>query len=262
MTRSSGTQRSIFGRCDDCGHLALVEGAASGEVYSRAGYYSRRDGGGAGYASYLAEREYREHKGGRLLDRIIAATGRTPASLLEVGSGFGFTRQAAADRRIPSVGVDVNPYAAQSALDLYGFRTFTGTLAQALDEEAIRPGAFDLVLHQFVLEHIPDPIAELSAVARALAPGGFAAAWIPSAEAVELEVFGAAYRSLRHDHLHLFSRRSIARAFRAAGLTLTISETDCSLHLLRGFLDDAELRALYASGRGPDLLALAHKEPS
>ena len=257
--------RSVWARCGSCGHGALVAGGVASVVYDSGEYYLRRDPGGAGYDDYLAERAYRERKGAILLDRIAERSppGRGAlTSLLEVGSGFGYTRHAGVARGMRTSGVDVSPHAREAARSLYGFQTFTGTLADALAAPSVARvvAPFDLVLYQFVLEHLTDPVAELRTAASTLDTGGVLAVLVPSMDALELDVFTSAYRSLRRDHLHLFSRGSLERTFVSAGLRPVSFHTDCSLHLLAGFLSDGELHTLYASGRGPDLLGLATKE--
>jgi hypothetical protein len=75
----------------------------------------------------------------------------------------------------------------------------------------------------------------------------------------ELDVFGASYRSLRADHLHLFSMPSVRRYLEAERWVEVAHETTCSLHLLRGFLEPSALAALYEMDRGPDLVFLARR---
>jgi hypothetical protein len=120
-------------------------------VFSSAGYYAQRDRSGAGYDDYESERSYREAKGRRLLDWVVERAARPLGALLEVGSGFGFTRQAAAERGWNSAGVELNPHAARAAERLYGMTTFVGTLEEALRERAISAGSWDVVLYAFVL---------------------------------------------------------------------------------------------------------------
>jgi 2-polyprenyl-3-methyl-5-hydroxy-6-metoxy-1,4-benzoquinol methylase len=250
----------LYGRCGACGHGALLSAPANSSVYAPRDYYRHKDARGAGYDDYAAEREYREAKGRALIDRLIAAHGAAPSSLLEVGSGFGFTRSAARARGLATHGVDINPHAAESARRIYGFDTFTGTLEQALGAGAA--GVHDIVLYQFVLEHVETPVAELRQVARVLAPQGLACFVVPSMEARELDVFGGAYRSLRSDHLHLFTARSVGAMLDAAGLSLRSVQSTCNLHLLSPALSSSELEALYASGAGPDLVVLAARSSS
>lgn len=256
VARRTGGEALIYGRCAACGHGRLLVGAST-DVYGSGTYYERRAADGSGYGHYAAEREYREAKGHRLISRLLESG---PAgSLLEVGSGYGFTMHAARERGLRVCGVDVNPAAAREARALYGLETVTSSLQQALESGAVPPGRHDIVLYQFVLEHVAEPRRELQQAARALTPGGRLVLIVPSMSTFELAVFGASYRSLRGDHLHLFSRPSLARLFADAGLLLLELTSHCSLHLLRGFLSSTELEALYAAGLGPDLTVIAGK---
>ena len=241
-----------------------MAGGDTANIYAAAAYFTQQSTGGAGYPDYEPERAYREQKGGRIIDWMLSgfAGEPTPHTLVEVGSGFGFTRKAATDRGLLTVGVDVSPHAGRAAKRLYGMETFVGTLASALQASAVVPGGADGVLYQFVLEHVSDPEVEIQQAARALSPGGVIGIIVPSMEAVELSVFGASYRSLRSDHLHLFSRDSLTRILSRAGLDPISLQSECNVHLLAAFLSPAELHHIYESGRGPDLLVLARKRVS
>lgn len=250
-----------YGRCGFCGHGLLLSPPAAAPIYQEPRYYARRRPDGSGYEAYEAERVYRESKAARLLDWTRQTSGISSRSLLEVGSGLGFTRKAAQDRGLTTQGVDVNPYAAERARALYGMDTFTGTLAEARQRGAVANDC-DLILYQFVLEHLENPEAELREVAHILPPGGLLVLTIPSIDALELNVFGGSYRSFRSDHLHIFSRQSIGMLLRAAGFNIVREKTECSAHLLAGFYSAAELQAIYESGRGPDLYIVAQRSYS
>lgn len=253
------TPTLVYGRCTHCGHGVRLAGPALNDVYQSEDYYRKRSADGTGYEAYAAERAYREAKGTRLLDALAGQLATPPRSLLEVGSGFGYTLAAAAKRGWQTQGVDVNPAAERAAHDVYGLKTANCTLEQALATGRVPPASWDVVLYQFVLEHLVEPRRELCTAAQALAPGGTLVLVVPSMTTFELSVFGSAYRSLRADHLHLFSARSIACELAAAGLELTSLHSHCSLHLLGGFLEPSQLRQLYAAGRGPDLTVLARR---
>lgn len=252
----------IWARCPGCSHGTLLDaGEDVSSVYASDSYYRARDEKGVGYEDYANEATYRQEKGRRLLERVTEVAGRPLRSLLEVGSGYGYTRAAGEQLGFETAGVDLNPHAASEARRNYGLETFSGTLEQALESEnsGIEPGRRDLVLYQFVLEHIADLARELRSARRVLEVGGWLCFLVPSFEAVELEVFGGSYRSLRADHLHLFSPSSVRRVLERAGFTARLVETGCNLHLLRGFLSADELRSLYAAGRGPDLVVIAER---
>ncbi|MER2563585.1 MAG: class I SAM-dependent methyltransferase [Myxococcaceae bacterium] len=239
-----------MGRCSLCGHGVLLRGAAPPSTYD-ARYYETKRLDGAGYDAYAAERGYREQKGRRLIERLQALE-PSARLLLEVGSGFGFTRAAAEGLGLHTTGVDVNPTAVATCRALYGFDTITGTCRDVA-------GQFDVVLYQFVLEHIANVRAELNDAFARCAPGGLVCVIVPSMDAVEREVFAAKYRSFRADHLHVFSRRSIEALLVRADFTDVRVTSECNLHLLEGFLSHDECTALYARGLGPDLVVTARR---
>lgn len=246
-----------YGVCDGCGHAVLLAGAADVSVYASPGYYEVQGGDGAGYPAYEQERQYREAKGERLVRWAVAHSARPPETLLEVGSGFGFTRCGAERLGVRTSGVDLNPAAAAAAHRLYGVETFVGTLSDALREGALHAGHFDVVVYDFVLEHLADPVEELTLAATLLAPHGCLVLRVPGMDALEIVPFGSLYRSFRSDHLHLFSRASLDHILERAGLALSEYETECGADLLREVLTESELRASYAEGRGPDITACA-----
>jgi len=256
----------VYGRCDHCGHGALLSDpgdAASRARYAGDDYFRVRDAAGAGYDGYADEEAYRVRKGARLIERLRRASATPVGTLLEIGSGFGYTRVAAERAGLRTAGVDVSAHAVREAARRHGLHTFHGTLAEALSSpgSGVGRGAFDAVLYQFVLEHVVDPVGELALAREALAPQGRLVLLVPSMEATEIAAFGASYRSFRADHLHLFSRASLAAVLARAGFAVRELDSHCNIHLLRGVLTAPALDRLYASGRGPDLFVLAGRSP-
>ncbi|MCW5978018.1 MAG: class I SAM-dependent methyltransferase [Bryobacteraceae bacterium] len=251
----------IYGRCAGCGHGSLLVGMAAPDVYAAASYYTSQGMDGAGYSDYSGEREYRERRGAEVIRWIAARLGRAPKRILEVGSGFGYTRRAAENLGCITFGVDLNPHAVEMARRLYGMSTFAGTLREALAAGAVSPGSQDLALYQFVLEHVDDPAAEIGGAREVLAPGGLLALMLPSMDALEIRAFGGSYRSFRSDHLHLFSRRSLEVLLTNAGFRIVAAKTECSVQLLAGFLTREELVWVDDTLQGPDLIVLAEKKP-
>ncbi|MEA3064927.1 MAG: hypothetical protein QOJ27_1373 [Sphingomonadales bacterium] len=249
----------VYGRCGGCGHGLLLSTPEPDSLYRTAAYYERRTSSGAGYCGYEAERDYRVDKGRRLLRRIAMLFGRPPGSMLEIGSGFGFTRAAAASLGWKTMGIDPNPAAGAGAKRLFGMETFVGTLSSALDSGAVGHGVWDMVLYDFVLEHLADPEGELRRAAGLLSPAGVLALVVPSMAAAEVEIFGGAYRSFRSDHRHIFSPDSLTLLLGRAGLSLAGTRSGCTLHLLKAVLTGGELSQLYEDGRGPDLTVVARR---
>jgi len=248
----------VYGSCGVCGLGVLLQGGANSSIYSQPDYYRRRKD--AGYDNYLAEHRYRESKGQRLVEWIQKRTGRPLRTFLEIGSGFGYTRAGAEHLGFKTAGVDLNPHAAKTALELYGQNTFTGTLADAVESGAIMTGLHDIVCYQFLLEHLDDPAGELLLAAGALSPNGVLALVVPNMQSLEREIFGASYRSFRRDHLWLFSVESLKLLLDQAGLRAVSIESECNIRLLAGFLSEAELDQLDADCRSADLRIIAEKK--
>jgi SAM-dependent methyltransferase len=259
----------VYGRCAVCGHGVLLGDQDRGDPAVRAynagpGYYRTRDPDGVGYDDYAREAAYREAKGARLVDALVALAAPPVRSLLEVGCGYGFSRVAAERAGLRTGGVDVNAAACAEAARRYGLATFHGTLTEALaagPPAAVERGDWDAVLYQFVLEHVVDPVRELGDARAALRPGGWLVLLVPSMDAVEIDVFGASYRSFRADHLHLYTAASLAALLDRARFRLERVQSHCNLHILRAVLSPAALDRIYASGRGPDLLVFAQSLP-
>ena len=255
----AGQAPLVYGACDGCGLGVLLSSSVADSIYTQPDYYQQRDAGNVGYDHYLAEREYREAKGRRLMQWIAERAARPLKTLLEVGSGFGFTRAGAEQVGLKTAGVDLNPHAAQTAQEIYGQTTFTGTLAEAVAAKAIPGACWDVVLYLFVLEHLPNPERELTIAAQMLSPNGVLALVVPNMKSLEREIFGASYRSFRRDHLWLFSVASVQLLLERAGLKMIAAESECNVRLLRGFLTEEELNQLDADCRSADLMILAEK---
>lgn len=85
-------------------------------------------------------------------------------------------------------------------------------------------GPYDVVLMFHVLEHLPDPVSALRALAQVVAPGGAIYLEVPNVNDALISLYAveAARKFLFFiDHLHYFSRASLARAIGGAGLTAT-----------------------------------------
>jgi SAM-dependent methyltransferase len=97
------------------------------------------------------------------------------------------------------------------------------TLPELLDN-GVELGPYDLILMSHVLEHIPDPEAELRSMQRVLSAKGLIFLEVPN---------GAGHRRLPIDdnasHLHFFSVNSVARLLAKLGLEIIATATDVRL---------------------------------
>lgn len=214
---------------------------------------------GLGYGNYLAQSDWRMEKSRRYVRRVAAIAqfaGRPTGGgtrLLDVGSGYGFFRAAAAEQGWQHDGEDVSQYAARAGQEIFGFPTFVGTL----EEFAAQTRAtYDVVTLFDTIEHIEDPEAFLRTVAGLLAPGGLCVLRTPNVQALELEVFGRFQHSLKLEHLQYFSAASLCHLSERVGLVPEFTTTES--HLLGGFLG-SHLASIRQQLRGSDLFFAASK---
>lgn len=143
----------------------------------------------------------------RWIERM-AADG-VPRRLLDVGCGEGSLLRAAARSGWQVAGVEREPAPAFAVgLEMHA------RLADVTEGEA-----FGCVTFWHSLEHLPDPVGEVSRAARLLAPGGVLLIAVPDAGGLQSGLF-------QHNWLHLdvprhlthFTSRSLERMVMAAGL--------------------------------------------
>lgn len=164
-------------------------------------------------ASWLARlnRRYAMTKRASLIERHAPARGR----VLDIGCATGLFLDALRARGWQTQGVELVEHAARLARERLGLDVRTGTL-----QAAGFPSAwFDAVTMWDVLEHVPDPIAELREVCRVLKPGGVLVLRIPDVSSPEARFFGGYWVGLDAPrHLYVFSPATVAATLGRAGL--------------------------------------------
>jgi SAM-dependent methyltransferase len=143
------------------------------------------------------------------------ASGR---ELLEVGCGTGAFLAAARRAGWRVHAVEYASWLAEVIRDGLGIDVRDGTLRPGLWPE----GSFDVVAFWEVLEHVPDPLADLALAARYLRPGGVVLLSFPSDDAIwKGRLFGENWGCLELPrHLHFLSAVALARLCERAGLQL------------------------------------------
>ena len=135
--------------------------------------------------------------------------------LLDVGSGFGHFVQAASPH-FSAHGLELGPAAVEHARARAGVSCTLGSVY------AMPPGLegpFDAVTAWDFIEHVPDPLAALAAMARVLRPGGFVFLSTPDAGSRAARAMGRHWHYLDPvQHIVLFGRETLGLALRKAGL--------------------------------------------
>jgi len=153
---------------------------------------------------------------------VLELVGRRPSevSVLDFGMGWGRWPRIAASFGCQASGVELDATAAESA------RAHGVTV---LELEQLPSSAFDFVNSEQVFEHLVDPVAAVSALAAALAPGGWLKIAVPDGSRIrelirepDWSAPKGTQRSLNAvaplEHLNCFGARSLDVLAERAGL--------------------------------------------
>lgn len=219
-----------YGRCETCGaHWLLDIPEDLGSFYS-GGYYSFEAASDPGVHPVLsramtvllrtgniARRGGRGRFGGTVFPFAGAWFGGTHinqrSAILDVGSGSGTTLA-----RLRWLGFDnltgIDPFLASEKVEI-GPVSITRRSLDDVEE------LYDVVLFNHVLEHVPDPVAELRRAAARLKPGGLIYVFIPLLDSASFEQYGTGWAQFDAPrHLTLATRRSIEGILPSVGLEL------------------------------------------
>jgi 2-polyprenyl-6-hydroxyphenyl methylase/3-demethylubiquinone-9 3-methyltransferase len=151
-------------------------------------------------------------------------------AVLDVGCGGGILAEALARAGASVTGIDLAP-AALATAELHALESGVTIRYRQVSAEALaaeQPGAYDVVTCMEMLEHVPDPASVIGALARLVRPGGavFVSTLNRTPKAFALAIVGAEYLARllprgTHEYARFIRPSELARAARAAGLTLT-----------------------------------------
>lgn len=145
-----------------------------------------------------------------LLSKMHPVRGR----LLEIGSAFGFLLAELRRHGWDVMGIDPYAAACNYARQENGLEVVNGTL----ESVGIADGAFDVVIMNHVIEHLPDPLRTLREIRRVLKPGGHLVLETPRYDSVMFKLLGRRERSISCDgHIYFFTSKSLRDLCEAAG---------------------------------------------
>lgn len=149
----------------------------------------------------------------------LAAIGRhrpPPASLLEIGSGYGLFLADAQRRGYDVRGVELSRTGAEHAREHLGLDVFCGQLADAPADRA------DIVCFWDTLEHVPDPLEFLLEVRRRLATDGVFALSVPYFSSFPARLLRSKWWTLKPEqHIWHFTPATLRLVAARAGLVVT-----------------------------------------
>jgi 2-polyprenyl-3-methyl-5-hydroxy-6-metoxy-1,4-benzoquinol methylase len=174
-------------RCNDCGLIWRSSGSRHITKEYDAVYFDSK--------KYERNRQHKIKKSGWLLDIALGLNPRI-YSILEVGCSLGNTLEAARNRNLNALGIDISNYAVQYCIN-QGLKAEHKTLEE-LHAEGLR---FDLIFMQHVLEHFEDPFRVLNQCRKLLNQNGLLLILVPNSR------FGKASR-LREKH-RFYSQKGV-----------------------------------------------------
>jgi SAM-dependent methyltransferase len=203
-------------RCDRCGLVYANPRAPRDKIlarYSRDYFWTEYlpSLGVVGYDFDLAGFDVRY---GALLHMLgEAVPGRR---LLEVGCGAGFFLKAAERLGWNVLGIELSDEAARFAATRLGLNV----RRQRAEDAPIPPGSFDAAGMFDTIEHLFDPRSVLTAIARALAPGGVLAITTPNFDSITRHLLGVDWAVLSPlEHVYYFQERTLARLLESCGFS-------------------------------------------
>ena len=205
---SSGQEWRVH-RCGNCGH-GFVANRPTPDVLNH--IYAETDSHLPMDEPTSHEAEAAREASNRLVDTICALTAERGDSL-DVGSGSGVFSYHLHRKGFRPVMIDLDPRAERAASSIPG-----GVFRRSSFEDFSHDRPFGAIVMSQVLEHALDPLGWLKKARQLLAPRGVLAVALPN--------FGGVYRVLgKRDpfiippiHLNYFTRDSLDRMFRVAGL--------------------------------------------
>lgn len=230
-------------RCPSCRTVFVPEGlartASGATIYESENPVFLADGNDAYYlddeSSLASAREKVEWVRRRVTEG---------ARLLDVGSGFGHFLQAATPH-FSATGLELGPAAVERARARAGVSC---TLGSVYAMPAELGGPFDALTAWDFIEHVPDPMGALTAMAKAVRPGGYVFLSTPDAGSAAARALGRHWHYLDPlQHIVLFGRENLSRALVRAGFEPLAWRSFGHHYRMRYVFD----RLRYLHGQGP-----------
>ena len=163
-------------------------------------------------AEYIQEEKGRRAQAGLILSDIAGQ--KKAGRMLDIGCGPGLFLHEAKKRGWDTQGVDLSGWAKEYAGQNFGIDVFRGTLHEA----GFQDRHFDAVVMNDVIEHLEDPKSVLREIQRILKNDGILYVSTPDIESFLSRLLRARWWGINKYHLFYFSRKTLEKMFREAGL--------------------------------------------
>ncbi|MFI5178595.1 MAG: class I SAM-dependent methyltransferase [Vicinamibacterales bacterium] len=140
-----------------------------------------------------------------------------PRSWLDVGCGGGGLLKCAADAGYDAEGIELSPSADVITRE-FGLAVHKLPLAEALGQ--LRHQTFGVVSYFHVLEHVPEPVGELTLARTLIGPTGVLVVEVPFFDSLPWKILGARHRHFYRGHRSYFNRQSLEAILAKTGFTV------------------------------------------
>ena len=194
------TKRSLFNIYQD-------------EYYVNPKFYDKSGKFIYGYADYLKDKEDIQASFKRVFERM--GHFKKPGKLLEIGCAMGFFMEMAKEKGWETHGFEVSDFACEHAKNILGLNVRNSEF----NGNEFPPNHFDAVTLFDVIEHLQDPLVELSKYRSALKSDGLLVLSTLNADSLVAKFLGKRWEEVRRNqvHLYIFSKRTISAILEKAG---------------------------------------------
>ena len=225
-----GTQRIV--RCSACG-LVYVNPRINEKMVS----HIYRDAVDEVYVQGEAGRCHTFRQCVKKLNKVRQPPGR----LLDIGCAAGFFVREAREQGWDAAGIEPSRWLVSWGRKNLGEKLYQGTLRQG----SFQDHQFDVLTMWDVLEHVPDPMAELQECSRILRPGGILVINYPDFGSFLARLAGSRWWFLLSNHLYYFTPITMRKYLEKAGFRVERSAMHWQT-LPLGYL--AKISGIYSPG--------------
>jgi 2-polyprenyl-3-methyl-5-hydroxy-6-metoxy-1,4-benzoquinol methylase len=203
-------------QCENCGLVFVGARPDERELYALYGetYFHNDQSGEVGYTDYIAdEANIRQTAQRRLafVERYTRGRGR----MLDVGCAMGFIMDEAHRRGWQVEGLDVSSYAVEYVRQRFGHTAYHNTVLDA----PLSAASYDLITMYDVIEHVPDPKANMQRINELLKPGGIYELATPDVSSIPARLAGKRWigYKMSEEHVYYFSVETLRRMLEETG---------------------------------------------
>ncbi len=199
-----------LGKCQSCGHVQ-VSLIYTKELFEKLYFHSSQEAVMWHESLVGSERPYEE-----MID--FAFNGQYPTTIVDFGCGEGKLLAAAKDiaKQSKLIGIDFNDRFSQQDITYMAFDL--NDLSQLSNH--LWPDGIDLAMASHVLEHVIDPVSFLAELKARLSPHGKIFIEVPDFTLRHDEKSIGMSNLVNLQHIHYYTRDSLAFAAKQAGLTI------------------------------------------